>query len=305
MALQREIWLSDIQEKLFTSNRFIQRGIDDSSFSDDNKTIHIPQAGATGVVKKNPTIKPLPIAQRTDSDLSYDVDEFTYGPILIEDAEQAELSYSKRDSITRDHISELNDKMGDTAAEKWALPNITGANAARYVNTSGNNGVANNPAGGAARKKLVVADIHKLMSKIMAANAYREEDRPCLLIHPFMLAELRQDLDSKNHRLIEERSALGAIGNYGGFDIFVRSKVPIYDNSNVFSKVDGTSATATDNFGAIAFCPSMVSYGMTGIEIYENSRDAAYQGDILSARVRFGANPRRLDGNGLFAIIQA
>lgn len=44
MALEKQIWLSDIEKNLFANDQFMQLvGKDDSGYV-DNKTVHIPQS---------------------------------------------------------------------------------------------------------------------------------------------------------------------------------------------------------------------------------------------------------------------
>lgn len=304
MALQKEIWISDIQEKLFAGNNFVKAGTNDTVHL-NNRTVHIPQSGVIQDVIKNPSVYPLPVAERADEDYTYDIDEYAIPPTLIRDAEQVELSYAKRSSLLEHKMKKLNAKMGDTAVEKYALADIsTDTNENQFVYTSGDNGSNNNPARGAARKKMVVADLHKLMTKILEQDALTDGDRINMLLPPIMLEELRQDLDKNNHRLIAERAPIDSLGNYAGFNIYSRSKTAIYSGSDAFKEVAVTSSTAADNHAAIVWVESMVSYAQGAIEVYEDANSAAYQGDMLSARVRFGANRRRKDGIGLYAIIQ-
>jgi len=87
MAIEKEIWIDDIQENLFASNSFVARGVDHSQWI-DNKTVHIPQAGANPTVEKDRASVPATIGQRTDTDLQYNMAEFTTDPILIRNLEE-------------------------------------------------------------------------------------------------------------------------------------------------------------------------------------------------------------------------
>ena len=80
MALNKQVWLNTIVENFFPDNSFATKSIDDSVFV-NNKTVHIPNAGAPSGVEINRTQKPASVNQRTDQDLTYDMDELTTNPI--------------------------------------------------------------------------------------------------------------------------------------------------------------------------------------------------------------------------------
>lgn len=92
MALQVEIWVKSIIEGLFANNTFAARSVDHSEFV-NNKTVHVPNAGAAPNVEKNRTVFPASVTKREDVDLTYDMDEYTVDPVRISHAEQVELSY--------------------------------------------------------------------------------------------------------------------------------------------------------------------------------------------------------------------
>ena len=95
MALNKQVWLNTIVENFFPDNSFATKSIDDSVFV-SNKTVHIPNAGAPSGVEINRTQKPASVNQRTDQDLTYDMDELTTNPIYIPNIDTVELSYDKR-----------------------------------------------------------------------------------------------------------------------------------------------------------------------------------------------------------------
>ena len=113
MALQVEIWVKSIIEGLFANNTFAARSVDHSEFVNE-KTVHVPNAGAAPNVEKNRTVFPANVTERKDVDLIYQMDEFTVDPVRIPHAEQVELSYNKRESVTRQ--SRRNRKMISTTS---------------------------------------------------------------------------------------------------------------------------------------------------------------------------------------------
>ena len=73
MALNKEIWQSDIVENFYP--------VDDSVFVENHK-VHIPNAGAPSNVERNRTQKPATTKQRADNDLEYEMDELTSKQVI-------------------------------------------------------------------------------------------------------------------------------------------------------------------------------------------------------------------------------
>ncbi len=94
-ALQKEIWVADIQENLYENNEFLSKSTDHSGYV-TNKTVHLPQAGSDPDVEVDREVVPASVTKRTDTDLTYDIHEFTTTPTLVQDFEELQLSYSKR-----------------------------------------------------------------------------------------------------------------------------------------------------------------------------------------------------------------
>ena len=76
MALNRQIWINTIVENFFPDDSFMAKSIDDSDFV-NVKTVHIPNAGKPSSVVINRAEKPATIKERTDQELTYDIDELT------------------------------------------------------------------------------------------------------------------------------------------------------------------------------------------------------------------------------------
>ena len=98
MGIIKEIWTQDIKETLHQENEFISQGTDHGIYT-GNGVVHVPQSGAAPAVVKNRGSVPATIAQRTDTDLTYLLNEFTTDPILIKDFDEMQTSYAKRASV--------------------------------------------------------------------------------------------------------------------------------------------------------------------------------------------------------------
>ena len=87
MAIQKEIWQDHIEGNLFKGNECINAVTIADSYVIQGKVVHIPQAGALPNVVKGRTSLPATVVQRTDTDVTYTLDEYTTDPILIPNAE--------------------------------------------------------------------------------------------------------------------------------------------------------------------------------------------------------------------------
>lgn len=123
MSLNREIWVPSIVGHLHQPNTVLAKSVDHSEYI-DGKTVHVPNAGAAAKIGKNVTSLPLSVSARTDIDLTYNIDDFKIYPIVVTDAEQVELSYNKRESITAESRAKLYDEVTSDTVAKW----VAGAN---------------------------------------------------------------------------------------------------------------------------------------------------------------------------------
>ena len=142
MALQIQIWVKAIIEKLFADNSFAARSVDHSEFV-EGKTVHVPNAGDGPGVEKNRSTFPATVTQWQDVDLDYNIDEFTVDPVRISNAEEVELSYSKRESVIGSSRRKLADKIYSDLIYKWipagvsVVKTVGGSVAAHLVDATG------------------------------------------------------------------------------------------------------------------------------------------------------------------------
>jgi len=106
-----EAFVRDIEENLYADNEFVTLAVNDDVYVSD-KTVHVPQAGSVPTVVKNRAVLPAAVGQRTDAEVTYDLDEYTTDPIYIPNIETLQLSYSKRTSVLFNHQAELNNQIG-------------------------------------------------------------------------------------------------------------------------------------------------------------------------------------------------
>lgn len=297
MALNKQVWLNTIVENFFPDNSFAAKSIDDSIFV-ENKTVHIPNAGAPSGVVINRTQKPAQVNQRTDQDLSYDIDELTTNPIYIPEIDKVELSYDKRQSILWNDRMELQKQAHQNLLYRWFV-------AGKVIETEGEAREAHTSTTATGnRKALTKATILKLMT------IFNQDDVPAtnryILLDAVMYADLLKDLTEKELSafLASADAQKGILGNLYGFDIMQRSQVLRLTGNKALLKWS-ENATATELAAGLAWQEQCVSRAMGETKMFDKMDDPTYYGDIYSFLTRVGGSPRRYDSKGIYAIAEA
>jgi len=302
MAIQKEIWQDHIEGNLFKNNEFLLASTDAGQFVLQGKVVHIPQAGALANVAKNRTSLPATVVQRTDTDVTYTLDEYTTDPILIPNAETFELSYNKRESVLSEYEASLRQTIADNVLIDWAPTGSTGtivrttgpATATTLDGTTGN------------RAKCTVNDLKKAQLELNKQNVPMEGRYA--LISADMFQQLTDDMSATQYRDFSAAYDVkdGVLGRLFGFNIMMRSGVVTYNNaSSPVVNIYGASAAATDNDGILCWQMNAVERAVGQIKFFERIGDPTYYGDVYSVSVRMGARIRRADALGIVAIVQA
>lgn len=307
MALNKEQWLSDIQENLFKDNAIINRAVNHDGFV-NYKTVHVPQAGANPTVTKNLASFPATITQRTDTELTYSMDTYYVEPIHIEAGQEtAFISYEKRMSVLNQNINTLEEVLTNNALYKWAP-----AGAGTFVKTTGSAvSSALAPSATSTRLAITLTDILGAKAILDAANV-PAQGRILLLPSSMYNGQLLAIADVYQAQSYGS-SALpsGVVTRIHGFDVMIRSTVVVYDNTatpvlkTVGDNGVPTSPATTDNLGALAYHPAFVAKAMGTTEVLINENVAEYYGSIVSAFQLFGASKMRTSQTGIVAIVQA
>lgn len=300
MAIQKEIWLADIAENLFQDNQFYTHSTNHSPFVVNGKTVHLPQAGPAPEVLQNRATIPATIAQRTDTDRTYNLDEYTTSPILVKDSEELETSYEKRQAVLREHINALNETVGHYIANAWAP-----TTAAQMIRTSDSSTTpASAPAATGTRKKIAKADIISLAKKLDEQGFPREGRY--LLLPTSMYYQLFDIADFVSWDKMNTTGLPdGMIRKVFDFTVITRPKVAIYDDASTPAlKAVGATGAAADNQAALAWHESAVCFAQGETKLYINEGEASYYGDVFSAMVRAGGKGTRTDGKGILALIE-
>jgi hypothetical protein len=297
MAIQKEIWMNSIVEGLFADNLFISKAYNADQFVNQGRTVHIPNAGSPSGVKKNRTSLPASIGVRTDTDLAFDMDEYTTDPIRIPHADTVELSYNKRESILRQDRLKLIETVADAFTVYWAPA------AANTVKTTGEAADAHLDAATGKRKALTTADVNAVMVRFNAQDVPQEGRY--MLIDAMMYNQLLSSMTRYEQVAFHQHADLknGIIGKLLTFNIMMRSKALRYATAGTVKEWTA-AGVATDNAAALAWWDESVCRALGEVVAFENLSDPTYYSDIYSFLVRCGGRPMRKNVEGLTAIVQ-
>jgi hypothetical protein len=300
MALQKEIWIADIKETLHQGSEFIMAGTDYSAFV-ANKTVHVPQSGAGSAIAKNRSVLPAIIAQRTDTELTFDLNEYTTDPVLITDLDALQVSYAKRNSVLGQHLNVLNERIGTEVAYEWT----PSGSASLVLRTSGasTSQLANSTATG-TRKLITKEDIARMARKLDDDNVPMN-DR-FLVLPTLMYYELfgidalvRADFG----RVADQTN--GVVNEIFGFKVFKRPTTIMFNSATAgVKKAVGSADATTDCVGAFAFQKQAVAQALGAIKVFADEDKPEFYGSVFSALVMHGAKNLRSDNKGIVALAQ-
>lgn len=293
MALNKQIWLNTIEENFYPDNSFAAHSVDDSAFV-SYKTVHVPNAGAPSKVVINRTQKPAAVYERTDNELSYDIDELTTNPIHIPNVDVIELSYDKRQSVLMNDRSQLQKTAMENLLYKWG-------DTTNIVKTSGDDTTAHtSSAATGTRKKITKADVLKVATQMNVDDVPLEGRY--LLLDASMYNDLLADLTDKelSAYLASANAQAGVLGRLYGFDIMMRSRVLRLSAGKVLSWDD--AGVAAEVAAALAWQETCVSRALGEVKMFDSTDNPLYYGDVYSFLLRTGGAVRRYDKKGVTLI---
>lgn len=303
MGLQTEVWVQDIQENLFFENEFLNLATDHSAYI-VNSVVHIPQAGSNPQVVKNRQELVADLQQRTDTEITYGVDNYTTDPFLVKNIDELQISYEKRTSILGQHIATLGDAIAVNTLHKWAV----NASTTHVLRTSGDDATDDVLTQGATgtRKLLTKRDLARAAA-IMDLDKVPKQGRYAI-VPTAMYYNLFTDTElvANRARLSEDMIKAGVVGDIHGFKIIYRGTVVRYTQAAANNLRDADAAAAgTDCAGAVCFSRFATTQAIGEIMVYLNEGEARSYGDIMSAEVNQGAHYMRPNNWGRVCIAQA
>jgi len=293
-----EIWQNFIIENLYKNNQFLEKSVDVSGFVLNGSVVHIPNAGTPSAVVRNRQNLPAAIKRRSDTDITYALDEFTSDPVAILRADKVELSYDKMASVLANDMANIRQTMAE-----WMIYNWRPEGSANMIVTTGDAVAAHLSTATGNRKKFTLAELRKAETMMNAANLPMEGR--VALFDAYMYEQLQELLSVSQYRDFSSfiNPATGVVGRLYGFDIMTRSSVLRLNNSNVVKAPDAAEAT-TDRAGVLIWQETQVEKAAGDVIMYESLGDPTMYGDIYSFLVRAGGRKRRANNAGVLAIVQ-
>lgn len=310
-GVEVEMWSDFIASNLFKGYEFVLRSFDASRYVLQGKVVHIPQAGGAPTVVRNRTSLPAVAVKRTDTDVTYAIDEFTTDPVIIEDAANVQLSYDKMNDVMGDHTGILNETVCDDLLYKWAP-----AAAARITRSTGTSAAGNTylPSATGTRKAYTLKDLKNIQT-LMNKNKVPKDGRVAVMTEDAW-AQIEEDLRVSNSRdfsryndaaegTLSNKSRPGSIGRLYGFDLYTTPTVVVYDNTATpVLKAFGALGAATDNDAILCWQERMVERAVGEIKFFGQEQAPLYYGDVYSGLVRCGGRKRYSNETGVYAIVQ-
>ena len=305
MAIQTEVWQDRVEETLLPDSDFVTKSRDHAEFI-ENKTVHIPQAGTAATVAKNRSTLPATISQRTDTDRTYDLNEYSIDPTLITSIEDLQNSYSKMDSVMRDIITQIRKRIGDETANTWAGVGLESGTGQIVLTTGTATANIAPPTGTGNRDAVLINDMATAAAKLDEDDIPQENRwmlMPSKMYHN-MLIENKAELlhmDFMNKGNLPD----AVVAKIWGFNIIVRSNVTVYTNAATpVLRAVGFSEATDDNFGAIGWHTDHVANALGEIKIFIQEDAPEFYGSILSGLVMHSSIALRTDGKGIVTIVQ-
>ena len=301
MALNISIWQTTLVENFYPDNSFASKSVDDSAYVKAKKVI-IPNAGAPSKVRKNRTVKPATVNQRTDNDLEYEIDELTTDPIYIPNIDMVELSYDKRTSIISNDREELQNSAEENILERWGL-GVPSKNVLFTTGTTERDAHTSETATG-KRKSITKADLLKIMTRMDADNVPKEGRH--ILLDAYMYADLLENLSESDKWMFQNSADVqrGIVGKLWGLNVMTRSQVLRVKTDKSLLSWD-QEAVAGEMAAALAWHDKSVSRAMGEVKMFDSTNNPLYYGDIYSFLLRTGGSVRRYDKKGVYLLAEA
>lgn len=305
MALEQTIWIKAIREQLFADNAFLNESINwDEYVQAGVKTVTIPQSGAGSGYERNRSTFPAEATERADTDITYDMTDYTSNPRRVRELEKVQLSYPKLQSVLNQDMAIIKEGAAEDILYNWRVDA-----ADKMVRTTGESvdaTISGSKGATGSRKRYKFADFlaaDKIMNDMNIPQAGRValisgSAKQDLLLDPFIAG------NSALSTLLANYSD-AVVLKIANFRIYVRSRALRYTNASTpVAKTPSAANAATDNDGCLCWHPNFVGKSMGNIKTFYNPSVATHYGDLFSLEFQAGGRKVETDGKGCVAIIQ-
>lgn len=288
MALNKEVWLSQIKENFYPDDSFLKKPTSYDAHV-ENDRLHIAIAGIDPKVLVNNTTYPIAVVEREDGESEITLDQFETENTIVRRPEAIEYSYDKLESVIGQHRSTLRKAVATKAIHAYAPD--TDTLDTPLVETTGT------LAG--TRKRMTFADILALKERFDDAEI--PLDGRYLVLHPKHVSDLLlQDIE-----LFKDLTNMqnGEPFKFAGFGVYSFAHMPTYSIKDGTLEKVPFGKDATTRFASVAFCASEVMKADGDIYMYASYDDPKERATIVGFDKRFIAMSIR--GKGIGAIVSA
>lgn len=286
MALNKQVWVSQIKNGFYPERSFLQKVTDYSGFV-DNDSIHIASAGIDPKVLVNNTTYPIKIVGREDEDQEITLDKFETENTIVRRPDAIEYSYDKLESVIKQHRSTLQTSTARKAIHAFAPDKDMKDTPLVLTTGSVKDG----------RKRMTFEDLLSLKERFDDALIPLEERY--IVLHPKHVSDLLLE-DVKTFKELTDFKD-GEPNRFAGFGIFEYPYMPTFNlNGETLKKVAFGEADTT-RFASVAFCKDEVMKADGDIYMYARIDDPEERATIVGFDKRFIALPIR--GKGIGAIV--
>lgn len=298
-GIQKEAWVDYIVKRFWKDNGFLKTWFNDAKSVLAGRVVHIPTPGAKPTTVKNRSSFPATAVRRTDTDITYTLDEYSTDPTHIHNLDKIELSYDKMDDEYGEHVAGVN----ETSADDLIIKVATTVDATMINYTTGANVAATAADATGNRKGVLPADFLAMQKKFNKNNAPKN-DRYALIsseMHAQLVAAFSEGQYRDFSRALDEKT--GVVGELYGWKIIERSSVAQAVVTTNVIRALGASGATTDNEVALFYQKNGVAFALGEVKVFDNTDDPTYYGDVMSTALRSGGRVKNIKAVGL--LIQA
>lgn len=257
MSLQRELWISGIQENPVPDNSFLLQSVDMSEYVENNK-LHLAEAGIEPAVFEDYFANQendLPVANIKDIPNEVVLKTYSTEQTKHRQLQEVELQYNRRESLINRHKSSLAKNIGKRAAYAWSVDKANAFN--KLFNLGANDSVID-----------AMIDAQAFFLE----NDITEELNICF--NAQHLARIRKE-DKKLYKDIMSEKEMY------GFKVFTHSQNPFYQADGT-KKAFGASADPTDKQASFMWITSEAFRCFGDTEMFATIKDSGQQADLIS-----------------------
>ncbi len=299
--LFRTAWLRQIAEDLFKDNEFLNYGLNWDEFVQAGMlTVVVGQSGGASGVSRNRSVFPATVSERSDSDISYDMIDYTSDPRRIRALLQKQYGYDYRGSIIRQDTALMKQMIAEDILYAWR-PEVT----KRIVKTTGSAVIASaNSVATGNRKAVTLADFVRC-DKVMNDDNIPVSGRKAI-ITPQAKMDLLNDPNVQGTNIFQQLTDYkdGQVAKVMNFDVMVRSSVLTFNAGGTAAKLPEAAGATTDCEGNLFWHPLFVGRSVGNMEVFFNPGQAAHYGDLFSLEAQAGGKKYYADGRGVIGLVQ-